>query len=123
MCEQYAHLTCALLSYGLVRRGQPMIVGFYGKHDTSNNCNFLILRKVTIYNLFFIFLSKLMHMLLVNIQYYSYIYLEKYYLVDVGFSNVPGYLAPFKNVHYHQQDFHRRKPRGAMEIFNFAHSS
>ncbi|XP_042482941.1 uncharacterized protein LOC122063292 [Macadamia integrifolia] len=42
----------------------------------------------------------------------------KYYLVDLGFSNVPGYLAPFKNVCYHKQDYNHRRPQGTKERFN-----
>ncbi|XP_042485205.1 uncharacterized protein LOC122065457 [Macadamia integrifolia] len=47
----------------------------------------------------------------------------KYYLIDLGFSNVPGYLAPFKNVHYHKQDYNHRRPQRAKERFNHTHSS
>ena len=32
-------------------------------------------------------------------------------------------MTPFKNVRYHQQDFKRRRPEGAEELFNFTHSS
>lgn len=32
----------------------------------------------------------------------------KYYLVDFGYSNKPGYLAPFRNIPYHLRDARRR---------------
>ncbi|XP_028111268.1 uncharacterized protein LOC114309688 [Camellia sinensis] len=51
----------------------------------------------------------------------------KYYLVDSGYANRIGYLAPFKGHRYHQQEF-RRITRNAMantprELFNKVHSS
>ncbi|XP_028122303.1 uncharacterized protein LOC114319478 [Camellia sinensis] len=51
----------------------------------------------------------------------------KYYLVDSGYANRIGYLAPFKGHRYHQQEF-RRIARNAMantprELFNKVHSS
>lgn len=37
---------------------------------------------------------------------------------------MPGFLAPYKGVRYHLQDFLRnRQPRGAKELFNHTHSS
>ncbi|XP_043695185.1 protein ALP1-like [Telopea speciosissima] len=48
---------------------------------------------------------------------------EKYYLVDSGYTHNPGYMAPFKNVRYRQQDFKRRQPQGVEELLNFTHSS
>ncbi|XP_074296828.1 uncharacterized protein LOC141627462 [Silene latifolia] len=51
----------------------------------------------------------------------------KYYLVDAGYSNSKGYLAPFKgkNARYHLADYKRssQPPTGYFEIFNFAHAS
>ncbi|XP_043706591.1 uncharacterized protein LOC122656188 [Telopea speciosissima] len=47
----------------------------------------------------------------------------KYYLVDSGYIHNPGYMAPFKNVRYHQQDFKCSQPQGVEELFNFTHSS
>ncbi|KAL7600320.1 hypothetical protein Lser_V15G24828 [Lactuca serriola] len=55
----------------------------------------------------------------------------KYYLVDVGYPNTKGYLAPYKgsNIRYHIPDFRRgqtsasREPKGFKEKFNYYHSS
>ena len=47
-----------------------------------------------------------------------------YYLVDSGYPNRKGFLAPFKNNTYHIPDFHREGlPIKREEIFNYAHSS
>ncbi|XP_076895760.1 uncharacterized protein LOC143548488 [Bidens hawaiensis] len=56
---------------------------------------------------------------------------DKYYVVDAGYPNTRGYLAPYKenNIPYHIPDFRREKtvasraPRGHKEIFNYHHSS
>ncbi|KAL4583406.1 hypothetical protein LXL04_007977 [Taraxacum kok-saghyz] len=53
------------------------------------------------------------------------------YVVDAGYPNTRGYLAPYKGatIRYHLPDFQRgqtpalRAPRGAKETFNFRHSS
>lgn len=49
----------------------------------------------------------------------------KFYLVDAGYPNMKGYLAPFKGFKYHQADFRRGKRRITcdQEYFNRAHSS
>ncbi|XP_059626895.1 uncharacterized protein LOC132269660 [Cornus florida] len=48
----------------------------------------------------------------------------KYYLVDGGYSNMKGYLAPYKRERYHLPEFRRgSQPRGPHEFFNHAHSS
>ncbi|KAI9078526.1 hypothetical protein K1719_039464 [Acacia pycnantha] len=48
----------------------------------------------------------------------------KYYLVDLGYSNMKGYLAPFKGERYHIPDFRGcSQPQGIQEVFNHAHSS
>jgi hypothetical protein len=50
----------------------------------------------------------------------------KYYLVDSGYPNRIGYLAPFKGSTYHRPEFRLRRGRalqGKYEIFNFFHSS
>ncbi|KAM2863834.1 hypothetical protein FF1_022558 [Malus domestica] len=49
----------------------------------------------------------------------------KYYVVDSGYANMSGFLAPYHKVCYHLRDFRGRgkRPRGAMELFNFRHSS
>ncbi|XP_019236719.1 PREDICTED: uncharacterized protein LOC109216951 [Nicotiana attenuata] len=57
---------------------------------------------------------------------------NKYYLVDVGYPHMKGYMAPYKggdNVRYHLAQFRRgvtrqlREPRGRIEKFNYLHSS
>ncbi|XP_022020340.1 uncharacterized protein LOC110920435 [Helianthus annuus] len=56
---------------------------------------------------------------------------DKYYVVDVGYPNTSGYLAPYKgtDICYHILDFCRGKtvashaPRGPKEVFNYHHSS
>lgn len=48
----------------------------------------------------------------------------KYYLVDSGYANRPGYLAPYKGSKYHLPEFRNgAMPRGKKGTFNFAHSS
>ncbi|XP_061371900.1 uncharacterized protein LOC133314437 [Gastrolobium bilobum] len=48
----------------------------------------------------------------------------KYYVVDVGYPNMKGYLAPFKGERYHFSDFRGcSQPHGLQEVFNHAHSS
>jgi len=49
---------------------------------------------------------------------------EKYYLVDSGYANRPGFLSPYRQTKYHIQDFQNApEPQGIKEIFNYAHSS
>ncbi|XP_062081151.1 uncharacterized protein LOC133785954 [Humulus lupulus] len=49
----------------------------------------------------------------------------KYYVVDSGYPNMPGFLAPYRGERYHLRPFRGRgnHPRGAMELFNYRHSS
>ncbi|KAF5932293.1 hypothetical protein HYC85_028464 [Camellia sinensis] len=47
----------------------------------------------------------------------------KYYLVDAGFTNMPGFLAPFRSQRYHLQEFRDRHYSGPKELFNHRHSS
>ncbi|XP_021687091.2 uncharacterized protein LOC110669657 [Hevea brasiliensis] len=48
----------------------------------------------------------------------------KYYVVDAGYQQIEGYLAPYKGTRYHLPDFQRGvRPRGLKEIFNCWHSS
>jgi hypothetical protein len=45
-------------------------------------------------------------------------------VVDAGYANRPGYLAPYKGTMYHIQDFQNvAELRGKKETFNYAHSS
>jgi hypothetical protein len=48
----------------------------------------------------------------------------KYYLVDSGYRNQVGYLAPYKGIKYHLQEYRNAGPPQDMEeTFNYAHSS
>ncbi|XP_039773332.1 putative nuclease HARBI1 isoform X2 [Panicum virgatum] len=48
----------------------------------------------------------------------------KYYVVDAGYPNRPGYLSPYKGERYHMPEWHRgTKPKTPMERFNRIHSS
>ncbi|KAH7859348.1 hypothetical protein Vadar_020153 [Vaccinium darrowii] len=49
----------------------------------------------------------------------------KYYLVDAGYPNAKGYMAPYTGYMYHQDDFRRRRRpvRDSNERFNRVHSS
>ncbi|KAH7842835.1 hypothetical protein Vadar_009643 [Vaccinium darrowii] len=49
----------------------------------------------------------------------------KFYLVDAGCPNKPGFLAPYKGYRYHQPEFRRgrRRIHDDNEFFNRAHSS
>ena len=48
----------------------------------------------------------------------------KFYLVDSGYPNRPGYLSPYKGERYHQDDWKvGPEPTGKHEIFNRAHST
>ncbi|XP_004964755.1 protein ALP1-like isoform X1 [Setaria italica] len=48
----------------------------------------------------------------------------KFYLVDSGYPNRPGYLSPYKGTKYHLPEFRNGPmPRGMQETFNYAHSS
>lgn len=55
-----------------------------------------------------------------------FLFSGKYYLVDSGYPNRIGYLAPFKGSTYHLPEFRLRRgraPQGKYEVFNFLHSS
>ncbi|CAL5358625.1 unnamed protein product [Camellia sinensis] len=47
----------------------------------------------------------------------------KYYLVDSGYNNKTGYLAPYKGYRYHQNAHRNRTPQNQFEMFNKAYSS
>ena len=48
----------------------------------------------------------------------------KYYLVDSGYPNRKGYLAPYKGQRYHVPEWqHGRRPVGLKEVFNYHHAS
>ncbi|KAL5566317.1 hypothetical protein UlMin_029481 [Ulmus minor] len=48
----------------------------------------------------------------------------KYYLVDTGYSNTEGFIAPYQGVRYHHHEFKgaNQLPRSAKELFNHRHS-
>ena len=45
-----------------------------------------------------------------------------YYLVDAGYCNAPGFLAPFRGQRYHLNEFHGHRPQSAEEYFNMKHA-
>ncbi|KAL4567082.1 hypothetical protein LXL04_022654 [Taraxacum kok-saghyz] len=47
----------------------------------------------------------------------------KYYVVDKGYPDRKGYLAPYPRLRYHQSQFEHVLPTNAQEAFNRAHSS
>ena len=52
------------------------------------------------------------------------LFLGKYYLVDVGYPELCGYLEPYKGERYHLSEFRRgSQPIGYKELFNYKHSS
>jgi len=50
---------------------------------------------------------------------------EKYYLVDVGYTNGPGFLAPYRSTRYHLNEWAAQgnNPSNAKELFNLRHST
>ena len=47
-----------------------------------------------------------------------------YYLVDAGYTNCEGFLAPYRGQRYHLSEWREgRRPRSAREYFNMRHSS
>ncbi|KAK6161036.1 hypothetical protein DH2020_004417 [Rehmannia glutinosa] len=48
----------------------------------------------------------------------------KYYVVDAGYPNMSGFLAPYKGTRYHSNQFRRgQRASGSKELFNHSHSS
>ncbi|KAL5550387.1 hypothetical protein UlMin_000563 [Ulmus minor] len=47
----------------------------------------------------------------------------KYYLVDAGYKNKPGFLAPFRGQNYHLHDRRREDDDRRKEMFNYRHAS
>lgn len=47
-----------------------------------------------------------------------------YYLVDRGYTNAPGFLAPYRGVRYHLKDFSggTNAPKNYKEFFNLKHA-
>ena len=48
---------------------------------------------------------------------------SKYYLVDAGYRNNPGFLAPFCGQNYHLHDRTREDGDRRKEMFNYRHAS
>ncbi|KAL0354215.1 UNVERIFIED_CONTAM: hypothetical protein Sangu_1002800 [Sesamum angustifolium] len=50
---------------------------------------------------------------------------RKYYLVDLGYDNMNGFIAPYEGVRYHLHEYRGANllPRNANELFNHRHSS
>lgn len=48
-----------------------------------------------------------------------------YYVVDSGYTNMLGFLSPYRGEQYHLHDYrgNNRKPRGPKELFSYIHSS
>ncbi|CAH9094862.1 unnamed protein product [Cuscuta europaea] len=47
-----------------------------------------------------------------------------YYVVDAGYPDVPGFLAPYRGESYHLNDFRGRgRIRNKQALFNYRHSS
>lgn len=53
------------------------------------------------------------------ILYYA---IGKFYLVDAGYANAPGFLAPYRGVRYRLSEHRGRNPQNAKELFNKRHS-
>ncbi|XP_062080617.1 uncharacterized protein LOC133785388 [Humulus lupulus] len=47
----------------------------------------------------------------------------KYYLVDSGYTNMPGLLSPYRGERYHLGQYTDLNPIGKKELFNYRHSS
>ena len=54
-----------------------------------------------------------------------FILVDKYYVVDADLRNTRGFLAPFKGMCYHLQDYRgsEREPKNGKELFNYRHAS
>lgn len=45
-----------------------------------------------------------------------------YYLVDAGYCNAKGFLAPYRGQRYHLNEFDGHRPQTAQEFYNMKHS-
>ena len=52
----------------------------------------------------------------------SYWILGYYYLVDGGYTNGEGFLAPYRGIRYHLSEWNGNLPRDHVEYFNMKHS-
>jgi hypothetical protein len=50
--------------------------------------------------------------------------IEKYYLVDAGYTNGSGFLAPFRSTRYHLKEWasSQHQPKTSKELYNLRHS-
>jgi hypothetical protein len=75
-----------------------------------------------LHKVYFLYLLQFVSSLFLHFP--MFIYLEKYYMVDAGYPNMLGYLAPYKGQRYHVPDWRRGPaPSGEQETFNYCHSS
>jgi len=66
----------------------------------------------------------LVHLVIASLFVFPYVCPGKYYVVDAGYPNRPGYLAPYKGERYHVPNWRRGPaPSGEQELFNHLHSS
>jgi hypothetical protein len=78
-------------------------------------------RKV---NKYVVLLYHMIFIYVLSIELYISVCAGKYYLVDSGYPNRKGYLAPYKGQKYHISEWQNaRQPIGSKEVFNYAHSS
>jgi hypothetical protein len=78
-------------------------------------------RKV---NKYVVLLYHTIFIYVLSIELYISVCAGKYYLVDSGYPNRKGYLAPYKGQKYHISEWQNaRQPIGSKEVFNYAHSS
>jgi hypothetical protein len=49
--------------------------------------------------------------------------LGKFYLVDAGYTTMPGFISPYRGVRYHLKEIEGLRPENPRELFNFRHSS
>ena len=54
-----------------------------------------------------------------------FLFVGKYYLVDAGYTNGPGFLAPYRSTRYHLNEWmlSDSNPTNYKELFNLRHSS
>lgn len=52
-----------------------------------------------------------------------FVFVDKYYLVDAGYTNGPGFLAPYRGTRYHLKLWRGNTPTNYKELFNLRHSS
>lgn len=67
-------------------------------------------------------------MLIIHTNLYThseFYFAGKYYLVDLGYDNMDGFLAPYEGTRYHLHEYQGASllPRNAKELFNHRHSS